>query len=432
MDRGHGMASALSRRLAAGVLALGLLAAAATAAGRPAGRAQAPPSTGPAVEGWAKDLEFLAAELPRRHKNLFFHLAEPEFRRAVEALKADLPTLDEDETLVRFLQLVASIGDSHTAIGYRPRSGLPLMLYWFRDGIFVLNTTEDHRDLLGGRITALGGRPIEEVTAALASVIPHENEAQVKNQVPNFLIDTAVLHGLKILPSPGSAALTIQTAAGRSLTADLAPIAFSSKPAWAVDTADETGAPLYLGRRGEFYWYEILAPDKALYFKYNACRETPGRPFAAFVGELFAAAEAGAVERIVVDLRHNGGGNSAVFGPFLEELKKRPAFLQKDRLAVIVGRRTFSSAILNALDLRKDTPAVFFGEPTGGKPNHYGELQTLKLPGSGLSVSYSTKYFQVVKGDPDSIVPDVAVDPTYADYRSKTDPVLDAALGRRR
>jgi len=84
-----------------------------------------------------------------------------------------------------------------------------------------------------------------------------------------------------------------------------------------------------------------------------------------------------------------------------------------------------------ALDLKKGTGAIFVGEPTGGKPNHYGEVQVMRLPESGLPLSYSTKYFQVVEGDPASIFPDLVAEQAFADYRSKSDPALDAALGRK-
>jgi len=431
MKRGHQPVRKPLGRLGAGIITLALLASM-TAGSVPASFLQASDRSVMTAERWARDLDVLAVELPKQHKSLFFRVPEAEFLKAVGALKKDLPTLGQDEITVRLLQLVASVGDSHTAVGYRPQRGLPLMLYWFKDGITVLNTTAEYKGLLYGRITALAGRPIEEVTAALASVIPHENGAQVKNLVPNFLVDTAVLHGLKLIPSADSASLTVVTGSGSSVTADMTPISFSSKPAWVADTAEQRDAPLYLRKGNVFYWYEVLARDKALYFKYNSCREIADKPFAAFVKEMFAAADAAAVDRVVVDLRHNGGGDSSIFGPFLEALKKRPALLQKGKLAVIVGRRTFSSAVLNALDLRKETPAVVFGEPSGGKPNHFGEVQAMRLPESGLTVSFSTKYFQVVPGDPEAIVPDVLVEHTFADYRAKSDPVLDAALGRTR
>ena len=95
---------------------------------------------------------------------------------------------------------------------------------------------------------------------------------------------------------------------------------------------------------------------------------------------------------------------------------------------MLIGRRTFSSAILNALDMKKQTAALFAGEPTGGKPNHYGEVQSFKLPRSGLAVTYSVKYFKVIDGDPDSLVPDIRVPLNFAEFRAGKDPVLERVL----
>ncbi len=46
------------------------------------------------------------------------------------------------------------------------------------------------------------------------------------------------------------------------------------------------------------------------------------------------------------------------------------------------------------------TNPILVGEPTGGKPNSYGEISSFLLPNSGLVVNYSTKYFEQVSGDP--------------------------------
>jgi hypothetical protein len=43
-------------------------------------------------------------------------------------------------------------------------------------------------------------------------------------------------------------------------------------------------------------------------------------------------------------------------------------------------------------------------------------------------VSYSTKYFRFVEGDAPSLIPDVAVNLTLADYLALRDPVLEAVL----
>ncbi|MFZ2053888.1 MAG: hypothetical protein WAU81_06785 [Candidatus Aminicenantales bacterium] len=391
-------------------------------------RQEAPAAAELTPEQWAEDLDFLGAELPKRHKNLFHKIKESEFRAQIETLKTKLPSLSQSEILAGLMGIIAAVGDSHTTLGYRPRQGLPLMLYWFKDGISILNTTAEYRDILNGKISALGGKPIEDIIPILAALIPHENQAQVKNILPNLLTDTVMLSGAGIIPSPDTAFLTVLTAAGRAVTLDMTPVSFSSKPEWLVDVSDESGAPLYLRNRRLYYWFEILPGSRTLFFKYNSCQNMNGRPFGDFVKVLFDAADTGKVSRIVIDLRHNGGGNSGIFAPFLAELKKRPAFCREGGIYVLVGRRTFSSAILNALDLKKETPAVFAGEPTGGKPNHYGEVQMFLLPQSGLAVTYSVKYFRVVGGDPDSLMPDLLVEPELADYLQKTDPVLERVL----
>jgi hypothetical protein len=61
------------------------------------------------------------------------------------------------------------------------------------------------------------------------------------------------------------------------------------------------------------------------------------------------------VQRLVVDLRLNGGGNSAILDPWITEIKSSP-LNKKGHLFVIVGRATFSSAIMNAVRLKVRLP----------------------------------------------------------------------------
>ena len=70
------------------------------------------------------------------------------------------------------------------------------------------------------------------------------------------------------------------------------------------------------------------------------------------------------------------------------------------------------------------------GEPTGGKPNTYGEVRTFELPNSKLVVAYSTKYFRLIKSaDPPSVIPDQLIETSSADYFAGRDPVLEFVLG---
>ena len=197
---------------------------------------------------------------------------------------------------------------------------------------------------------------------------------------------------------------------------------------WYVNIGETTGWPLYRRNRNTLYWYEHLKDSGTLYFKYNSCQNMPDRPFPEFSGELLARLKTEPIERLVIDLRNNGGGNSMILMPFVAELAKIEKINRTGQLFVILGRQTFSSAILNAIALREQTRAQFFGEPTGGKPNHYGEVKSIQLPHTKIAVSYSTKFFRHSKEDTPSLLPDHTVEMSIEDYVAGRDPVLEAIL----
>ena len=77
----------------------------------------------------------------------------------------------------------------------------------------------------------------------------------------------------------------------------------------------------------------------------------------------------------------------------------------------------------------KTTAAQFVGEPSGGKPNHFGEIRSFTLPNSKLKAQYSTKYFvRIPDGDPPAVMPDIVIEPTFDDWYSGRDPVLEKIL----
>lgn len=378
---------------------------------------------------WREDVQFLARELPKRHKNAFFHTTPEAFDAATAELLAAIPSLSDAAVTVRMMQLVASIGDAHTSLGGTRFARYPINVYWFSDGLFVFRAAAGHEDLIGLRLAAVGERTIDEVTAAVASVISHENEMWLRSQTPSMLVIPEVLQALGITGDAASARFVFENAAGQRVERDLAALSDPNAATW---TARPDELALYRRNSELLYWYEYLPEQRTIFIKYNACREMASKPFAQFRQELFAVALANPIERVILDLRHNPGGSSAILQPLISDIRLNPDINRRDRLFVITGRVTFSSAMLNAIQLEQQTNASFVGEPTGGKPNSYGEVLSFTLPRSGLTVSYSTKYFTMIPGaDPPSFAPDVDVPLSSADYFAARDPVLEFILAPR-
>jgi hypothetical protein len=379
------------------------------------------------TDQWREDLRFLADELPKRHTNPFFAINRDQFNADVETLSQSIDEFTDYEVTAAFMQLVASVGDSHTGV-MPDRSRLhtiPLGFYWFDDGIYVVTTAPDNRELFGRRVTRVGDAPIDDAIERLSAIIAHDNVAFLKNQLPETLRVGEWLCAVGVWSDIQGGTMTFEhDGTETTVTIQTRPSAADQATEW-QQTVETT--PLYRQKGQLDHWNEWLAAERTLYFKYNRCQNSAA--FQRLTNGTMGFIAQNNVRRFVLDLRDNGGGNSQIFQPLLTALAEHKELNQPDRLYVIIGRRTFSSAVLNALEMKEQTRATFVGEPTGGRPNHYGEVKTFILPNSQLTVSYSTKYFQrLADEDPESLVPDIAVPFNFEDWRQGRDPYLEAIL----
>lgn len=168
------------------------------------------------------------------------------------------------------------------------------------------------------------------------------------------------------------------------------------------------------------------------------------------------------IERLLIDVSHNGGGSSnigdlliAYFCPHpyysysmtwkrsddyldffkslggndshYEALKCGEYFIKpsqlvqppekrfpyRGRLWVAVGGKTFSSAMMFATVIKDNRLACLIGEtPEHGHPNHFGEMIFLQAPRTGLNFGFGVKQFIRPSGEKENNIlePDVKID----------------------
>lgn len=378
------------------------------------------------VADWRTDLAFLADALAQRHPGAFEHLTRAEWTQAVAALDARLPELSMPTIVVELARLVARLGDAHTML---PLQGdpfgqlLPVRMTWFADGLFVTAVDAGRPEALGLRVVRLGTRAVDEALALVASTFASENPSWTRYRTPRFLVDGTILLTLGIVEDAAHLPLVLEEAPGetRAVAID-AP--GSGEWVQAPDPRADR-LPLWKQRTRETYWFTSLEDGAGVYWAYNSCAEDPARPIEGFVGEVLAALEAAPTRRLVIDLRNNTGGNSAVLSSQLPRLAG--ALGEEGVVWGLIGPATFSSGMLNAVELRR-MGARLAGEPTGGKPGGWGEVKVFQLPRSGLAVQHSTRFFRLGEADSPSLEPDLRVPLESPDGLAGIDPVLEAVL----
>ncbi len=338
--------------------------------------------------GLIEDIEFIREELPQRHVNLFFKITKEEFNAEIDQLKGNVPQLTENQTIIGLMKIFARIGDSHTAIGDRWNSDkifkAPVKFEAFDDGIFITDIIEAGKSYLGQKVIAINNTPIETIRKMFNTIIPHDNEYFVKSMTASLLRLYQVLNGLGVTNDPLS--FTIHLENGEKFT--IGGKADDSKETYySVYNADNV--PLYRANNDLNYWYKII-DNSIVYIQYSQCIDMEAYSFESFIDSLFSEIDNMPVNKFIIDIRLNRGGSSAVIMPLYEKLTEHNEL--KGKIYCCIGDATFSSGELAAIYFKENLNAIMIGEPTGAKPNHYGEINTFELPNSGYIVQYSTRY----------------------------------------
>jgi tetratricopeptide (TPR) repeat protein len=395
-------------------------------------------------EGWRYDLRFLACEVSRRAYDPFRFAPRERFDATVAQLEEAIPSLSDLQIVVEMNRLLRPLGDGHAGVwpaeeGDPFRQRLPLQLFLFEEGLFITAAAPPIAELLGAQVLRIGERTIEEAMATVDSIIhrDNENEQWSKYQVPRLLRIVPLLHALGVTTSPDKVALTIRDLGGETRQTVLEPGRASPHERHFPQPEDwlffpETLAlplPLYLRNVRVPYWFTYLREERAVYFQFNAVQDAPSEPLAAFTERLFRFIDDHEVEKLVIDVRWNGGGNTFLEMPLLHRLIGSKVN-QRGALFVIIGRATYSAAQNFANLLDRHTEAIFAGEPTGSGPTFIGETIEFTLPYSKTCANVSDLLWQSTWPMDYRIwlAPTLYSPPTFAAFRANRDPALEAIL----
>ena len=393
---------------------------------------------------WQADLKYLQQTIHKDYPFLFKKTTAVEFDTAVEALQKEIPNLEAHEISVGFARLIAMFKYGHTSMGWNNNPvkfrQLPLNLYHFSDGIYVQGVHQDYADVLGAKVIKVGSKSIEQALEAIYPVVPAENAQFFKAYGFLYLTSPEVLHVQGVIPELSDAVEftfekdgNIFKRSFKALHADQSvPKTYGfvlQKGEW-LDVRNQSKTPLYLKHLDKIYYYEYLPEQKTVYVRQSQIQDDPEEDIPAFYARVFDFIENNDVERLVLDVRLNGGGNNYKNKAVVTRIIASEKINKIGSFVVILGRRTFSACQNLVNELHNYTNAIFVGEPTGENINFYGDNNEVILPNSKTPVYLSFAWWQDKPQweNDDWLAPHLAIDMSFEDYKTNKDPVLEASL----
>ena len=391
------------------------------------------------VSGWRRDLAYFVEEARRLHD----HPDHPAFSDAFQALADSIhdriPELDDAGVIFELQRLGVLLYDGHSGIYSKPsnRLGLefpvlPVLFYLFEDGLHVVDGVGEGETLVGSRVSEIGGLGVEEVLRRLGPYVHRDNAmTPLWLSVRFYLPSARHLVAIGAALDPGRVTLTLVEPDGseRDVSLPTGDHSFRRKlrhPSTAPDPP-----PLWLREVDAPYRIVALPEADALYVPFNQVRDAEDGPsLAAFADSLRSALSRSGAAHLIVDVRHNNGGNGGLLRPLVRTMTWWEVDRPGRRIWVVTGRNTFSAAQIFVNQVEQWTDATFVGERSSSSPNFSGEETALVLPWSGVRGSISSRYHQNSDSLDDRawIDPHLRVGLTAADYFAARDPVLEAIV----
>lgn len=379
-----------------------------------------------------EDLDFLYEKvLAGFHPDAFANTPESEFLALKAEIEGRLETVSGTEFLLDLMRLAALVGDSHTSVSVGSAANFrayPFSLVRRGESWYLSAAAPEDEDLLCQEVTLLAGKPVEEVIEAYGTLFASDNPVHLRRSFRQACNVADIYEYLGLVEAGEPLAVTLKN--GKTLS--LEPMGMEemnkleiARIAGLIKGQPETAA-------ADAYYFAKPLTEDAYYIQYNTCQEAEDLPMEDFAALVAKDLKAGDYSRVLLDLRNNGGGSDGVIWPLLERL--RLAMDGGCELVGLIGEGTFSSALINAVEIQ-EMGGVLAGEPAGGSVCHFGAVKTFQLPNSKVRGQVSSKYIDLntlldaaAGRGVEALEPDVLVYQTLEDTLNGKDTTVDWLL----
>lgn len=394
--------------------------------------------------GWAEDLKTVRDDLPNFHPNFFKKITQKSWDEQFAALLNNLSGKSDLQIALELQRVIAQAGDPNTWLDvsqllYKSKF-IPVALGFYEGQFYVSASVRRFAPIFGTKVLKINGLTTTEAVDRAAQFVPKDNQIGYLTNAMQMLRFPIVNRMVGISQTDSLELLCEKLATGEQFKYKVWTLNPADDKQGMIPVVPQREAPEMIFRPlNKPFDLEWHARDSILIFRYVRClsREIlleSGDTATALQLPAFKTAADSAIAilrrcptaRLLFDLRFNPGGGASDGFRFATLLASDSLINQKNRLFVATNSATLSSATHVAVLFRNLTQATLVGEPTGDRPNHFGQPKQIYLPNTQLVVNYSSKYLQPVPTEEaPTLTPNVLIPMSFETFLRGGDPVLN-------
>ena len=363
-------------------------------------------------------------------------------------------------------RMAALADNGHSKVypdGFRRRhNSLPCLLYHFSDGYYIVRARPACQALLGGRLLGIDGHSTAQIADRMFRYALGPRNHYDQYIAPFYLESPELLHAAGLAAAPDQVTLHVLLQDGTERDATLAAdpadpqweeritsdFYLSAEPvpaagsSWSALLPADAQLPFFLSDFANPF--HAMRVGDALYVGFRSNQDVKGHPIAAFLATVRQQIATNKPRIIILDLRLDKGGDLTTTADLMSHITTLVPSIK--RVFVLTSAWTFSAGISSVALAREhgDEKVTVVGEQVGDRLRFWGEGGTMTLPNSKITLRFATglhDYTRSCLGERGcywmmrlypmhvrTLLPEVIVPYTFADYRALRDPLLDYVL----
>lgn len=375
---------------------------------------------------------------------------------------APVPTTADELTLLASRSL-AAFDNAHTTVLKSSMYRLPVRVHWTADALIIVKARPEYAGLLGRRILSLGERTPEALLERMPQLVGGGTKNWARYRSAYFFSAPSALSFLGADVERGAVEVRTASPDGseetRILRADSALMpgdpfwdfldAFPGDEhfeteGWVTLLRKNQDLPLYLQVTDKFFLLRDLPEHDAIYVRMNASFDDKAETVGQFKRRILAQIKVSTPRSIIVDFRHNRGGDYTKVLPLVRALSK--AVPVDGQLYLITGPNTFSAGLVAGSQFKRFLPdrLTIVGSEVGDKLRFRAEGFYPTLPKSQIRLYLTKGWSDLADGcgwfddcwPPNKVLLrpigsldiDIDVENTWAAFRDGQDLVVNAVL----